>query len=207
MTHRESDLFAVQAVPIVFRREKKPRRFRPSIEIIPSGSSVDREGTCFLLYFCHCRLYPRREENGSNEGNAGDRVFRWRLCSLGSLLRCQAVSCRKHPIPKICYELHHLVTWPRVSRSSSKFSMVTRPRRFPEIWSYRGSLSSESFPFSFFLFKRYFEYLQGKLKNAANGVSQIRKTVFRYSVTRSTLMKGVRNEAYEFPKDIVARFA
>lgn len=36
-------------------------------------------------------------------------------------LKCQAVSCQWHPIPKLCYVLH-LVTWRRVARSKSKCS-------------------------------------------------------------------------------------
>lgn len=64
----------------------------------------------------------------------------------GSALLSEQVKVPSGFMPKASYSknmlrITSLVTWPRISRSSSgKISMITRPQRFPE-FSYRGSLS------------------------------------------------------------------
>lgn len=65
----------------------------------------------------------------------------------GSALLSEQVKVPSGFMPKASYSknmlrITSLVTWPRISRSSSgKISMITRPQRFPEFSFYRGSLS------------------------------------------------------------------
>lgn len=128
----------------------------------------------------------------SFHGGRRNRVFCRRLCSLESLLRCQAVSCRKHPIPKIRYELHHLVTWPRVARSSGKFSAERSLARTSRVLVVsRIPLVEVAHPFSFGHCFRIFT----KRKRKRNTVARVLESnVSKYIAARPASKNGVRNE-------------